>query len=52
MKQKNPISVEAPTGVVITTAEAVATRNPIIGVLAVDLNRRFHDDVPQLPYRM
>ena len=32
----------------ITTAEAMATRNPIIGFLAVDL-KEIHSDLPQLP---
>jgi hypothetical protein len=50
MKQKAPVSVEALAGAVITTAEAVATRNPIIGFLAVDL-KEIHDDLPQLPDR-
>jgi hypothetical protein len=36
MKQKAPISVEAPTGAVVTTAEAEVTCKPIIGVLAVE----------------
>jgi hypothetical protein len=48
MKQQTPISVEAPTGVVITTAGAMATVNPIIGSLAVNL-KEIHSDVPQLP---
>jgi hypothetical protein len=51
MKQKAPISSETPTGALITTAEAVATRNPIIGSLAVDL-KEIHGDLPQLPDRM
>jgi hypothetical protein len=51
MKQQTPISVDALTGVVITTAEAVATRNPIIGLLAVDL-KEIHGDLPQLPIRV
>jgi hypothetical protein len=51
MKQEAPISVEAPTGAVITTAEAVATRDPIIGLSAVDL-KEIHSDLPQLPDRM
>ena len=35
----------------ITTAEAMATRKPIIGFLAVDL-KEIHGDVPQLPDRV
>jgi len=34
----------------IHTAEAIQTRNLIMCSPAVDLNRRFHNDVPQLPY--
>jgi hypothetical protein len=48
MKQKAPISVEAPTGAVNPTAEAMETRNPIIRLQAVELKRRFHD-LPFLP---
>jgi hypothetical protein len=44
MKQKAPISVEAPTGAVITTAEAVATRKTIMDLLAVDL-KEIHSDL-------
>jgi hypothetical protein len=51
MKQKAPASVEAPTGAVITTAEAAMTCKPIIGVLAVDL-KEIHSDLPFLPDRM
>jgi hypothetical protein len=51
MKQQTPITVPAATGVSITTAEAVATRNPIIGLLAVDL-KEIHSDLSQLPIRM
>ena len=48
MQQKAPISVDALTGAVFTTAEAVANRNSIIGFLAVDL-KEIHSDLPQLP---
>ena len=51
MKQKAPISVEALTGAVITTAEAIATRKFIMGFLAVDL-KEIHSDLPFLPDRM
>lgn len=51
MKLKAPISAETPTGAVITTAEAMETRNPIIWLQAVELKRRFHD-LPYLPDRM
>ena len=45
--QKSPISALTLTGVVITTAEAIATRNPIMDLLAVDL-KEIHSDLPQL----
>jgi hypothetical protein len=51
MKNKAPASVEALAGAVITTAEAMETRNPIIRLLAVNLEE-IHSDLPQLPYRM
>jgi len=51
MKQKAPASVEALTRAVITTAEAMATLNSIMGFLAVDL-KEIHSDVPQLPDRV
>jgi hypothetical protein len=44
MKQKAPTSVEALTGAVITTAEAMATRNSIMDFLAVDL-KEIHSDL-------
>jgi hypothetical protein len=51
MKQQTPTETPISAGAVITTAEAVATRNLIIGLLAVDL-KEIHGDLPQLPYRM
>jgi hypothetical protein len=51
MKNKAPISVEAPTGAEIRTAEAERTLNPIIRLLAADL-KEIRYDVPQLPDRM
>jgi hypothetical protein len=51
MKNKAPISVEAPTGAVNPTAEAMETRNPIMGFTAVDL-KEIHSDLPFLPDRM
>jgi hypothetical protein len=51
MKQKAPISALTLTGAVITTAEAMATRNLIMRFLAVDL-KEIHSDLSQLPYRM
>jgi hypothetical protein len=51
MKQKAPASVEAPTGAVIATAEAVATINLSMRLPAVNL-KEIHSDLPQLPYRM
>ena len=47
-----PVRIGVLAGAVITTAEAEVTCNPIIGLLAVDLKRRFHSDLPQLPDRM
>ena len=51
MKLMAPISVSAPTGAEITTAEAAMTCKLIIGFLAVDL-KEIHSDLPQLPDRM
>ena len=51
MENKAPISVSAPTGAVITTAEAAVTCKLIIRLQAVDL-KEIHSDVPQLPDRM
>jgi hypothetical protein len=48
MKQKAPISVEAPTGAVNRTAEAARVANSSIRLLAVKLNRRFHNELPGL----
>ncbi len=50
MKQQTPISVDALTGVFIRTAEAARVLNSSIRLLAVELNRRFHD-LSQLPDR-
>jgi hypothetical protein len=52
MKRLAPITAATVTGAEITTAEAMATCNPIIGFKAVELNRRFHSDLPQLPNRL
>ena len=51
MKLMAPISVSAPTGAEITTAEAAMTCKLIIGFLAVDL-KEIHSDLPFLPDRM
>jgi hypothetical protein len=51
MKLVAQVSVSAPAWAVITTAEAVATRNSIIGYPAVDL-KEIHSDLPFLPDRM
>ena len=51
MQQKAPTNALTLTGAVITTAEAVATRNFIMSFLAVDL-KEIHSDLPQLPDRM
>jgi hypothetical protein len=51
MKQHTPTETPISTGVVITTAEAVTTRNLIIGLMAVDL-KETHSDLSQLPFGM
>src|ERR1035438_8379080 len=51
LQHKAPIEAATFLGAVITTAEAMATRNPIIKLLAVDL-KEIHSDVSQLPFRM
>jgi hypothetical protein len=51
MKNKAPVNVEALTGAVIRTAEAVRTVNSIIRLLAVTLKEN-HSDLSQLPDRM
>jgi hypothetical protein len=50
MKSKAQAGAETPAWAVITTAEAMATRNSIMGFRAVELKRRFHD-LPQLQDR-
>jgi hypothetical protein len=50
MKQQTPVTTPIVTGVVITTAKAMETRNPIIGFPAVDL-KEIHSDLPQLQNR-
>jgi hypothetical protein len=50
MQQKAPTNVSALTGAVITTAEAMETRKPIIGLPAVNLKEK-HSDMSQLPDR-
>jgi hypothetical protein len=53
MKQKAPTNALTLTGAKLTSAEAERTLDKfIIGLTAVELNRRFHSDVPQLPDRM
>jgi hypothetical protein len=51
MKQQTPTETPISAGVVITTAEAVTTRNLIIGLLAGDL-KEIHSDPSQLPIRL
>ena len=52
MKQKAPISVDALTGAMLTTAETVRTLDTfIIRLLAVNLKEN-HSDLPQLPDRL
>jgi hypothetical protein len=48
---KAPVEAATSTRAVITTAEAMATRNSIMRFLAVGL-KEIHSDLPQLPYRM
>jgi len=50
MKQKAPVWTPILAGAVITTAEAVATRNPIMRFPAVDL-KEIHSDLPFLQDR-
>jgi len=52
LQLKAPVEVAPSPGAVIRTAEAARTRNPIIRLQAVELKRRFHSDLPQLPDRM
>jgi hypothetical protein len=52
MKQKAPVSVEAPTGAVIRTAEAARVLNSSIRLLVVNFNRRFHNELPGLQSEM
>jgi hypothetical protein len=52
LQLKAPVEAATSSRAVITTAEAAATRTHIIGILAVELKRRFHSDLPQLPLRM
>jgi hypothetical protein len=50
MNQKAPISALTLTGAKLTSAEAERTLETfIIELSAVELNRRLHSDVPQLP---
>lgn len=52
LKLEAPVEVAPSTRAVNRTAKAVQLRTPIIRLLAVELNRRFHSDLPQLPDRM
>ena len=45
---KAPVEAATSSRAVITTAEAMATRNSIMGFLAVDL-KEIHSDLPFLP---
>ena len=49
---KLPSEALTPTREMNRTAEATRIRKLIIRLLAVELNRRFHSDLPQLPIRM
>ena len=48
---KAPVEAATSPRAVITTAEAIATRNPIMRFSVVDL-KEIHSDLPQLPYRL
>jgi hypothetical protein len=51
--KKAPTETPISTGAMLTTAEAVRTLDTfIIRLSAVNLNRRNHSDLPQLPDRM
>src|SRR5260370_39443023 len=50
LQLKAPVEAATSSRAVITTAEAMETRNPIIRLLAVDL-KEIHSDLPQLPDR-
>jgi hypothetical protein len=52
MKNKAPINVEALAGARTAQPKPHESDNSSIRLLAVELNRRFHNDVPQLPDRM
>ena len=52
MKQKAPISVEAPTGAAIRTTEAERVLNSSIRLLVVNFKRRFHNELPGLQSEM
>jgi hypothetical protein len=47
-----PINAETLTGARIAQPKPYGSDNLSIRLLAVELNRRFHSDLPQLPYRM
>ncbi len=48
---KIPVEAATSSRAVITTAEAIATRKPIMRFLAVDL-KEIHSDLPFMPDRM
>ena len=50
-KEKAPTETSISTGAVLCTAEAAQGDTFSIRLLAVELNRRFQNDVPQLPDR-
>lgn len=47
--EKAPTETPISTGAVLCTAEAAQGDTSIIRLSTVELNRRFHNDVPQLP---
>jgi hypothetical protein len=52
MKQTTPIKTPILIGVRTAQPKPYRSDNPSIRLLAVELNRSFHSDVPQLPNRM
>ena len=48
----SPVKARTSTREMNRTAEAARIRKPIIRLLAVELKRRFHSDLPFMPDRM
>jgi hypothetical protein len=51
LKISSPVKALTSAGEIDRTAEAARIRKFSIRLLAVELNRRFHSDLPQLPNR-